>query len=204
MRESFISTLTSLQNIFGIGISLSERNLLSLADYYELILEENPLLHLVAPCSPEEFATRHILESLTLLPYLPENAVLCDVGTGAGLPSIPCLIVRQDLGATLIESKEKKTKFLGSAIVKLGLSDRTSVVNRQFEETTPGGAEFVACRALDKFADKLPRLIKWSRGRTLLFFGGPALRSEMERLGLPVRVKLMPLSEKRYLFVSEA
>ena len=196
----FTEALRSNQRSFDTELSIDTVS--ALADYFQLVNEHNPLLHLVAPTSPAEFATRHILESLTLLPHLPENAKLCDVGTGAGLPSIPCLIARLDLRATLIESKEKKTKFLEAMIMKLGLSDRTSVVNRQFEETTPGDAEFVACRALDKFTDKLPRLIKWSRGRTLLFFGAPALRLEMEKQGLSVRERLMPLSTRRYLFVS--
>ena len=64
----------------------------TLADYYELVQANNPLLHLVAPSSPEEFAVRHVLESLALLKFLPERAKFADVGAGAGLPSIPCLI----------------------------------------------------------------------------------------------------------------
>jgi 16S rRNA (guanine527-N7)-methyltransferase len=117
------------------------------------------------------FATRHILESLTLLGHLPKNAKFADVGAGAGLPSIPCLIVRSDLKAELIESKEKKTKFLETAVIELNLSDRARVVNKQFEETSLDKAEFITCRALDKFSQKLPRLLKWAKGRQILFFG---------------------------------
>jgi Predicted S-adenosylmethionine-dependent methyltransferase involved in bacterial cell division len=58
----------------AFGLELSDAAVESLADYYELIQEHNPVLHLVAPCSAEEFAIRHILESLTLLEYLPENS----------------------------------------------------------------------------------------------------------------------------------
>ena len=185
-------------------VELTDDALARIADYYDLVQEHNGLLHLVAPCPPEQFAVRHILESLTLLEFLPTNAKFADVGSGAGLPSIPCLIARPDLRCVLIESKFKKARFLDEAIERLGLQDRAEIVNKQFEETEPKNARLVTCRALDKFAQKLPRVIKWSQGRTLLFFGGPALRIEMEKLGLAVREKLMPLSERRYLFVTSS
>ena len=202
MGEEFTNALSANQGLFGID--LSDDAVSDLSKYYELVKAHNPLLHLVAPCSAEDFATRHILESLTLLHHFPQNAKFADVGAGAGLPSIPCLIARKDLKATLIESKVKKADFLQTAGDELKLNKRSVITNRQFEETMSGEAEFVTCRALDKFVDKLPKLIKWSKGLKLLFFGGPALRIEMEKLGLTVQEQLMPLSERRYLFISQA
>ncbi len=101
-------------NAAEFGIQLRAAEVTRLSKYYELLLKWNDRLHLVAPCSPEEFATRHVLESLLLLPHLPENASLLDVGSGAGLPIIPCLIIRTDLSATLIESSPRKAVFLAS------------------------------------------------------------------------------------------
>jgi 16S rRNA (guanine527-N7)-methyltransferase len=124
MPAELTSAIRTHQSAFGID--LTDEQIERLANYYEIVQEHNPLLHLVAPCSPEEFAIRHILESLTLLDHLPKGAKFADVGTGAGLPSIPCLLVRGDLQAVLIESKEKKTKFLEDAIKKLGLKSRDS------------------------------------------------------------------------------
>jgi 16S rRNA (guanine(527)-N(7))-methyltransferase RsmG len=201
VREQFVSALRTNQELFAIN--LSNDSVDRLADYYELILEHNPLLHLVGPSSPEEFATRHILESLTLLEFLPHETRFADIGAGAGLPSVPCLIARTDLQAVIIESKEKKTTFLRAAVTKLGLTDRAKVINKQFSEVTRPHVSHVTCRALDKFTEKLPALIKWSGDRQLLFFGGPALRDEMQRLGLGVKEKLMPMSEQRFLFVVE-
>lgn len=199
MRSDFIKAIKTNQAAFGVN--LDDSTATRLADYYELILEHNPLLHLVAPCSTEEFAIRHILESLTLLEYLPPGAKFADVGSGAGLPSIPCLLVRGDLRAALIESKEKKTKFLCEAVKKLGIDDRTEIVNRQFDEADPRGCKFVTCRALDKFSDKLPRLLKWSGKRAKLFFGGPNLKAALRKHRLNFEEELMPMSEQRYLFV---
>jgi 16S rRNA (guanine527-N7)-methyltransferase len=201
MRDDLASAIEKHRSAFAI--SLNSAQIGRLADYYELVQEHNPLLHLVAPCSAEEFATRHILESLTLLEFLPENTRFADVGAGAGLPSIPCLLVREDLSADLIESKIKKSAFLEAAIEKLELTVRASVRNRQFEETRPGEASVITCRALDKFSEKLPRLIKWSKGRPLLLFAGPDLRAEIEKFRTIDREQLMPLSARRYLFVTK-
>ena len=199
MQSEFIKSITKHQGVFGL--KLDDSTVTQLADYYRLVLEHNPLLHLVGPCSHSEFAIRHILESLTLLEHLPRAVKFADIGAGAGLPSIPCLLARDDLRAVLIESKEKKTKFLDEAIVKLGLESRAEIINRQFEEADPAGCKFVTCRALDKFTDRLPRLLKWSNKRTKLFFGGVNLRNALQKYGLNFDENLMPMSEQRYLFV---
>ena len=156
---------------------------------------------LVAPCSAEEFAVRHILESLTILEFLPENARFADVGTGAGLPAIPCLIVREDLRGVLIESKLKKSNFLRETLPELNLENRAEIINRQFEEIEKPKVYFVLCRALDKFSKKLPKLLKWSGKSKLLFFGGNSLREELEKNGMKFEAKLMPMSEQRFLFI---
>lgn len=199
MREDFITALKTHQSLFNV--ELDDRRIQCLADFYDLVQEHNPILHLVGPCSPTEFATRHILESLTLLEHLPKSARFADVGTGAGLPAIPCLLVREDLSATLIDAKKKKADFLHLALSKLGLEDRVTVVARQFHEVQISEEKTVTCRALDKFPEKLPALLKWSRGRRRLFFGGPTLESKLQESGRPFERKLMPLSDQRYLFI---
>lgn len=200
MRGEFINAVRANQEAFKID--LTDETIERLADFYVLVLEKNLLLHLVAPTSPEEFAVRHILESLTLLEHLPRKATFADVGTGAGLPSIPCLLARGDLTAVLIESKIKKADYLNEAAKALGISARVRIENRHFEEVVNTGFSTVTCRALDKFTEKLPRLVKWSRGRRLLLFGGPSLADALEKLRLPVIAKLLPMSDRRYLFIT--
>jgi len=198
VRDQFINALKRHQAAFGID--LPDDTLHRLADYYELINEHNPILHLVGPCSPDEFAVRHILESLTLLKHLPTGAKFADVGAGAGLPAIPCLLVRDDLKAVLIESKLKKARFLSEAVSTLGLANRVLIFDRQFEETQPGEARFITCRALDKFTEKLPRLVKWSAPRTMLLFGGNRLSESLEKHKLAAERELLPMSDQRFLF----
>jgi 16S rRNA (guanine(527)-N(7))-methyltransferase RsmG len=173
-----------------------------LADYYDLIQEHNPILHLVGPMGAEEFAFRHILESLTLLDYMPFNAKFVDIGPGAGFPSVPCLLVREGMKGVLIESGLKKANFLREVLAKCELQNRVEIINNQFSEIRRPYVSYITCRALDKFTQKLPALLKWSGDCTLLFFGGPNLGDELVKQGVKFKARLMPMSEQRYLFVS--
>lgn len=191
--EQFIDALFARASAFNVALSseMTEK----LGTYYSLLTRWNDRLHLVAPCSPEEFATRHVLESLILLKHLPHAATIADVGSGAGLPIIPCLIARPDLEATLIESSQKKAVFLREALN--ALERKAVIIARRFEEIEAPDVEFVTCRALDQFIRKIPALIDWAPdGSTLLLFGGPGLQEELPN----AEAFLVPGSEKRYLF----
>jgi 16S rRNA (guanine527-N7)-methyltransferase len=197
--DSFEQSLIS--NMGNFDLDLSAETITLLGDYYSLLTRWNDRLHLVAPCSPEEFAVRHVLESLLLLPHLPQNAKIADVGSGGGLPIIPCLIARPDLEATLIESSQKKVVFLREASNRLGL--RTTIIAEPFEDVPAPTVSFVTCRALDQFMRKLPALINWApRGSTLLLFGGETLGDQLRRASVNFEQLLIPQSEKRYLFLA--
>lgn len=156
----------------------------------------------MAPCSPEEFATRHVLESLLLLRYLPNGARVADIGSGAGLPIIPCLIARPDITAHLIESSTKKSIFLREALNTTETAKAANVIADRFENLPQPDVDFVTCRALDRFAETLPRLIEWSPpNSTLLLFGGETLRPNLLHAGIEYREVPVPDSEKRFLFV---
>ena len=184
----------------AFGLDLTAETLKQLGAFYSLLTRWNDRLHLVAPCSPEEFATRHVLESLMLLKHLPQDAKIADIGSGAGLPIIPCLLARPDLSATLIESSQKKSVFLREALNQLG---RPSVIiPRPFEQVEPPDVSFVTCRALDQFTTKIASLINWtSANSTLLLYGGPNLGARLRDAEVVSTEVLIPLSERRYLFI---
>ena len=197
--DSFEQSLIS--NMGGFDLDLSAETVTLLGEYYSLLTRWNDRLHLVAPCSPEEFAVRHMLESLLLLKHLPQNARVADIGSGGGLPIMPCLIARQDLEATLIESSQKKVVFLREASNRLGL--RAKIVAHPFEDVPAPTVSFVTCRALDQFMRKLPAMINWApRGSTLLLFGGETLGEQLRRANVNFEQLLIPQSEKRYLFLA--
>lgn len=185
----------------SFNLNLPAEIVTRLGEYYSLLTRWNDRLHLVAPCSAEEFAVRHVLESLLLLKHLPPNARVVDIGSGGGLPIIPCLIARPDLQATLIESSQKKAVFLREAANQLHLN--ATIIARPFEQVEPPTVSFVTCRALDQFMQKLPTLIKWApEGSALLLFGGETLRDELIRVNVNFEGFLIPRSEKRFLFLA--
>src|SRR5215217_87792 len=187
-------------NMKTFELDLPEETLAQLAEFYSLLTRWNERLHLVAPCAPEEFAVRHVLESLLLLKHLPHNAKVADIGSGGGLPIIPCLIARADLYATLIESSRKKAVFLREASTQLGFN--SAVIAQPFEDVSAPTVSFVTCRALDQFIQKLPTLIDWRpAGSTLLLFGGENLGEQLRRVGLRFEAQLIPRSERRFLFI---
>jgi 16S rRNA (guanine527-N7)-methyltransferase len=198
--EEFTRALTRSAPQFGVG--LDSVTITALTVYYQKLTEWNARLHLVAPCSADEFATRHVLECLTALAHISEGAGVVDVGSGGGLPILPCLIARSDITATLVESSAKKAIFLKETIRELGLGDRAKVINSRFETLERLSADYLTSRALENFTQILPRLEKWAgRIGTLLLFGGETLKNALELQELSFDTQLLPESERRFLFV---
>jgi len=184
------------------GVTLSKEALDGLARYYELLTQWNSRLHLVSFRSVNEFATRHVLESLLLLRYLPQGARIADIGSGGGLPVIACLIARSDLQGVLVEASKKKALFLREVLREALAKGKARVMAERFENVATPEVDFVTCRALERFEAMLPRLIKWAPASSkLLLFGGERLGRTIEDLGLSPERILLPNSTRRFLFV---
>ena len=89
--------------------------------YYELLIEWNSRINLTAITDPEGVAARHFADSILGAGFIPGNARLIDVGTGAGFPGIPLKLVRPDIGLTLLDSLNKRLIFLQEVIKELGI-----------------------------------------------------------------------------------
>lgn len=150
--------------------------------YRDLLARWNRVYNLSAVRDPAAMVSRHLLDSLVVLPWLPSGALL-DVGTGPGLPGIPMALAEPDRRVTLLESNGKKTRFMEQARLELGL-DNVEVVHARLEHYAPT-APFagVICRA---FSDAGAF---WHGVRHLLAPGAPALamkgrRQDSELAGL--------------------
>lgn len=198
--EQFAAALKMHSSDFGV--ELGGNDIAKLQDYYALLRKWNSHLHLVAPCTPGEFATRHVLESLLMLRHLPPNASVADLGSGAGLPIMPCLVVRPDLAATLFEASQKKSVFLNEAVRTVRRGNRATVVNARFENVAAPTVRFVTCRALDKFEKLLPLIIEWApEDATFLFFVGSSLKEKIEMLLRETHVVKIPQARTRFLLI---
>ena len=89
--------------------------------YHRLLAEWNEKMNLTAITDPVEVAEKHFADSLAALPYLKAGMSIIDVGTGAGFPGVPLLIMEPDLELTLADSLQKRLTFLEALLKKLDL-----------------------------------------------------------------------------------
>ena len=89
--------------------------------YHRLLAEWNEKMNLTAITDPVEVAEKHFADSLAALPYLKAGGKVIDVGTGAGFPGVPLLIMEPQLELTLADSLQKRLTFLDALLKELGL-----------------------------------------------------------------------------------
>lgn len=116
------------------GIELSEIQIGQFNTYYKMLVEWNEKINLTAVTEKEEVYLKHFYDSITPLFYadIEEGASLCDVGAGAGFPSIPMKIIRPDLKVTIVDSLNKRINFLNELTAVLGL-DKIHLVHDRAE-----------------------------------------------------------------------
>ena len=111
---------------------LTSEQLARFIAYYRLLTEWNARVNLTAITAEEDVANKHFVDSLAAEPYLSQGAKVIDVGTGAGFPGVPLLIVRPDLRLTLLDGLNKRIAFLQALLEELGL--RAACVHMRAED----------------------------------------------------------------------
>lgn len=104
------------------GVVIGERQARRLLDFRDLLARWNRAFNLVSRRDVDRLVPRHLLDSLTVAPWLTGTRVL-DLGTGPGLPGVPLAIAREDAQFTLIDLSERKIRFTGQAVRALELSN---------------------------------------------------------------------------------
>lgn len=114
------------------GIELTEEQIGQFEKYYDMLIHWNEKINLTAVTDKEDVYLKHFYDSLTPLFYtdIPEGTRLCDVGAGAGFPSIPMKIVRPDIKVTIVDSLNKRINFLNELTAELSLGDMHLVHDR--------------------------------------------------------------------------
>lgn len=135
-----------------MNISLTAEQQQKLLDYVALLLKWNSTYNLTALRQEDQMLSHHVLDSLTLLPYLDGIKNIIDVGSGGGMPGIPTAICRPDIQITLLDSNSKKTSFLSQAVIELGL-DNVKVITGRVEALEGVTFDAVTSRAFAELRD---------------------------------------------------
>jgi 16S rRNA (guanine527-N7)-methyltransferase len=140
------------RGIAELGLHLPAEAVSRLLDYQALLERWNGAYNLTAVRDAGEMITRHLLDSLAILPYV-QGATLADLGTGPGLPGIVLAIAAPGREMLLVDSNGKKVRFLREAIRALKLEGVRAVQSRV--EDVQGQFDCVTARAFASFADML-------------------------------------------------
>lgn len=140
------------EGLQSMGLSLTTAQQLLLLEYVALLKKWNSTYNLTALRDEHTMISHHVLDSLTLLPYIQHAQTLMDVGSGGGMPGIPTAICRPDLQITLLDANTKKTSFLQQAVIELGLHN-VSVASGRVEAMHDKKVDVVTSRAFAELAD---------------------------------------------------
>jgi 16S rRNA (guanine527-N7)-methyltransferase len=195
--------------IEAMRLDIAEEQRQKLLAYLEELEKWNRTYNLTAVRDPQEMVTRHLLDSLSVLPHLHGTRII-DVGTGAGLPGIPLALAAGDRSFSLLESNGKKVSFLRHVLRSLPVGN-AEVVHARAEDylAGKGGFDSVISRAFASIEDMLRMSghLCAGSGRILAMKGKlaeeelAAARGPRFRLDSVVALQVPGLAEQRHLAI---
>lgn len=140
------------KEVLNLGLQLNNDQEEKFLTYFTELVEVNKYMNLTAITEKDEVYRKHFLDSLEIVRAIDnkEKYTLCDVGSGAGFPSIPLAIVDSNVNVTIIDALNKRIKFLNELTSKLGLSNVEALHRRAEDYVKEVGASFdiVTARAV--------------------------------------------------------
>ena len=123
-----------IKTLSSWNFEIDDNKISQLDKYYEMLIEKNKVMNLTAITEFDEVLVKHFADSLSICTIIPDDVKsVCDLGTGAGFPGIPMAIAYPDLQFSLIDSLNKRIKFLQEVVDALGLTNVTLVHGRAEE-----------------------------------------------------------------------
>lgn len=143
MTDIIIDAINKLE------VKVDENQLVALNNYAAMLIKWNKVYSLTAISSLRQIKILHLIDGLSLIPHLPDNGLVLDVGSGMGVPGIIIAIMKPDLQVTLIDSSSKKIAFLRQVKIELGLVN-LEIINSRVEKYDLQKFDIITSRA---FAD---------------------------------------------------
>lgn len=165
-------------------LGVKQEALPRLGVYLAHLLAMNEVMNLTAIKEPDQAWRKHIYDSLTLLPHLPQSDNLIDVGSGGGLPALPLAITQPGLRVTLVESTRKKAEFLRTVAAQVG-ANNVRVEASRAEDLTKSAHIAAYGIVTARAVARLSQLVEWTapfarQGGTLLFIKGQQADDEVK------------------------
>lgn len=184
----FFSVIIMLENILQsgfaqMGIVPHEKAIERLRIYFDLLDERSKVMNLTAITGEEDSARLHFLDSASaLLCQEMAGRSVIDVGTGAGFPGLPLKMVCPEIELTLLDSLDKRVRFLSEVCEKTGLEDVRCIHGRAEEPGQMREAfDFAVSRAVARLNVLCEFCLPYVRvGGSFLALKGPALGEELE------------------------
>lgn len=156
-----------------LGVVVDADAAAAMLQHLELLVRWNRAYNLTAVDDPLRAVIVHVLDSLSILPYLKGPRVI-DVGTGAGFPGLPLAFARPDLEFVLLDSRGKKIRFVQTVIRAAGADNASAVQARVERYPHPGKFDTLAARAFSSLSELI------ASGRHLLAPGARILAMKGE------------------------
>lgn len=174
------------------GLFLNDTQLSQFEKYFQLLVEWNEKINLTAITAPDEVIIKHFIDSLEIFKYfdIKKNAKVIDVGTGAGFPGIPMKIYRPDIELSLLDSLNKRLKFLDIVIKEININ--STLYHYRAED----GARDIKLRdrfdyAVSRAVARLSILSEYCLpyvkvGGEFIALKGPDIKEELEQAQTPI------------------
>lgn len=167
----------------SLGLAVTDGMLSDLDRYAEAVAKTNEMFNLTAIRDPGDMEVKNIMDSMSVVPFIPQGASVADVGTGAGFPGMVIKILRPDISLTLIEATDKKLQFVLRTAAEMGIGVRGC--HMRSEEAGRGDMRGSFDAVTARAVAALPALLEYTlpllkKGGKLLAMKGPAAQEEIE------------------------
>lgn len=176
-----------------LQIKLNEKQKEQFYKYMNMLIEWNEKINLTAIVEPKEVILKHFVDSLTISKFIEKNSYIADVGTGAGFPGIPLKILRDDIKVVLVDSLNKRIKFLDEVINKLELKNIKAIHSRaeEFGQNVEYREQFniVTSRAVANLSTLSEYLMPLAKvGGKCLCMKGPEIEEEVNNGKIAIKI----------------
>ncbi len=143
--EDYYSNLKEAFEVNGLEHLMSHDKAEKLYKLSNLLVETNKIINLTAITDENNIILKHFIDCATICEYIPQSSKLIDVGCGAGFPTLPLAILREDVNITALDSTAKKISFVVTACKELDLTNVTAICARAEEFIADNKEAFDVC-----------------------------------------------------------